>query len=288
MDIRRNHRDLTRAQKQALIRALLILKNDVPSVLRPGLQSRYDDFAQVHKNAMGGTEALVPPPHNSPLFYPWHRVFLRQFELALQNAVDDSGITLPYWDWEVAGPEVPSMPFTEDFLGGDGDIELNRVQTGPFALQQGHFELKVWLGPQGDPGLRRNFASIPNSRVPNAAQVDAALQVVPYWAEGASWETVSEGTLHNRVHQWVGGTMMDPASPNDPVFFLHHGYLDLLWERWKQRHPDQQPYLPVSDAPLHDLDALLVFNAPGTPAPWDDTFTVRDTLDTRALGYDYR
>jgi tyrosinase len=32
--------------------------------------------------------------------------------------------------------------------------------------------------------------------------------------------------LHNRVHLWVGGNMALMTSPNDPVFFLHHCFVD--------------------------------------------------------------
>lgn len=35
--------------------------------------------------------------------------------------------------------------------------------------------------------------------------------------------------LHNRVHNWMGGSMGPGTSPNDPIFFLHHAYVDKLW-----------------------------------------------------------
>ena len=28
------------------------------------------------------------------------------------------------------------------------------------------------------------------------------------------------------------------ASPGDPVFYLHHCWIDLLWARWQGDHPD--------------------------------------------------
>src|SRR6516162_9975212 len=119
LDIRRNHRDLSSAQKTAFVNAVLALKNNVDSVLHPGAQNRYDDFVGVHKNAMiSGPAMIMPMPHGGPLFYPWHRILLRQFELALQAAANDTSITLPYWDWDFSGS---SNPFTTDFLGGDGD-----------------------------------------------------------------------------------------------------------------------------------------------------------------------
>ena len=89
MDFRRNHSDMTPQQKTDFVNSILLLKNNVDSVLRPGLQSRYDDFVQIHKNSMGLGNPLAPNPHRSPLFYPWHRAFLRQFEVALQTATSN-------------------------------------------------------------------------------------------------------------------------------------------------------------------------------------------------------
>jgi hypothetical protein len=50
----------------------------------------------------------------------------------------------------------------------------------------------------------------------------------PYWPGPSSFERVSEDVLHNPVHRWIGGNMADATSPNDPVFFLHHTFLDKL------------------------------------------------------------
>jgi hypothetical protein len=33
----------------------------------------------------------------------------------------------------------------------------------------------------------------------------------------------------NLVHRWVNGNMVSMASPNDPVFWLHHANIDRLW-----------------------------------------------------------
>ena len=32
--------------------------------------------------------------------------------------------------------------------------------------------------------------------------------------------------------------MGSAASPGDPIFYLHHGWIDLLWVRWQISHPD--------------------------------------------------
>ena len=81
--------------------------------------------------------------------------------------------------------------------------------------------------------------------------------------------------------------MGDATSPNDPVFFLHHCYIDLLWENWRTQHPTSGPYLPASGTPGYDLASLLVFNKAGKPAPWAGSWKVQDTLDITSLGYTY-
>lgn len=285
MDTRHNHRDLTPAQKAAFVNAVLALKNDVDSVLHPGAQKRYDDFVEVHKNAMMGPAMFQPMPHGTSLFFPWHRILLRQFELALQAAANDNTIALPYWDWNFSGT---SNPFAPDFLGGDGDRAQNGLVTiGPFAQATGRFEVRVWDDPQGDPGLRREFGEDATAWLPTSADISAGLAKTPYSPGPSSFESVAEGVLHNPVHRWIGGNMADATSPNDPVFFLHHTFLDLLWERWKQQHPTIDPYRPVQGVPGRDLDSTLVYHAPNQPAPWPGLWTVRQTLDPAGLDFGY-
>ena len=93
MNTRKNHADLSTAEKAAFVSAVLALKNKVNSVLSPGKMKRYDDFVQIHKNAMIGPDMFMPMPHGGPLFFPWHRVLVRQFELALQSAAGDANST---------------------------------------------------------------------------------------------------------------------------------------------------------------------------------------------------
>lgn len=43
--------------------------------------------------------------------------------------------------------------------------------------------------------------------------------------------------LHGEVHNWVGGNMANPKkSPNDPIFFLHHAFIDKVWADWQGTH----------------------------------------------------
>ena len=285
MNTRKNHSDMSPAEKAAFVSAVLALKNDVDSVLAPGKMKRYDDFVQVHKNAMMGPDMIMPMPHGGPLFFPWHRVMLRQFELALQAAAGNADIALPYWDWEISGSQTP---FTDDFMGGDGDAAQGQlVVSGPFAAAGKKFEIRVWDDASGDPGLTREFGTDPTAYLPTPTQVASSLTKVPYSPGPNSWEKTCEGGLHNPVHRWVGGNMALASSPNDPIFFLHHCYIDLLWENWRKQHPTTAPYLPSSGAPGYDTASTLVYAKKGKPAPWTGSWKIQDTFDIAKLGYAY-
>ncbi|MBP5959061.1 tyrosinase family protein [Pseudomonas anatoliensis] len=283
MDIRRNHRDMSAAQKAAFIRAILILKNHTPSILRPGEQCRYDDFVQIHKNSMGLGNPITPNPHRNPLFFPWHRILIRQFEWELQVVADDPGITLPYWNWSMSGAD---NPFNDDFMGRDGDPQSNqRVTLGPFAFKGRAFDVRVWNGDEGAPELRRDFGA-DGSPLPDAQEIESVMMRTPYWSEPEGWENTIE-QMHNNVHSWVGGNMGTATSPNDPIFFLHHCHLDYLWERWKRQHPAEPAIAFADDASQDMLDVTLIFHPDIEPAPWQRTWKVGQVLDTEALDYRY-
>ncbi len=301
MGCRKNQATLTTAERQAFVNAVIRLKNEVPSQM--GLTNRYDDYVQVHLNAMTAANGWA---HQLPAFLPWHREFLRHFELDLQ-AIDPT-VTIPYWDWTAdQNPAAPGTPFTADFIGGDGDGADSRVTTGVFASANGKWQLNVLTGGSHDnkPYLRREFGlSAPN--LPSPAQRNVALNktvydVAPFnsgsndgfrnFIEG--WHSTGGGANdappqnHNRVHVWVGGNMLPATSPNDPVFWLNHCNIDRLWAVWQAMHPAAAPYGPVSGAPTgHNLNDTMIFFQ-GGPAPWPDTSTPAGVVDNHALGYWY-
>lgn len=92
MKCRKNVRNLTQAEKNDFVRACKGLKG-LPSLLHPGTQSRYDDYVEVHLNAMNSNPNWG---HGDRAFLPWHRELLYRFEKDLQSIVP--GVRIPYWD----------------------------------------------------------------------------------------------------------------------------------------------------------------------------------------------
>jgi hypothetical protein len=309
MGCRKNQSTLTPAEKTAFVNAVIALKNSVPSQM--GLTNRYDDYVQVHMNAMMASPGWA---HQAPAFLPWHREFLRHFELDLQKI--DPTVTIPYWDWTVdQDPTLPSSPFTADFMGGDGTGADNRVTTGQFAEAAGKWKLNVTTGSTNQFSrdnttyLRRHFhaaAPLGVPTLPSPAELDVALNktvydVSPYnsgspdglrnflegWIATGGAANDQPPQNHNRVHVWVDGNMLPMTSPNDPIFWLNHCNIDRLWAVWQAMHPAAPPYAPVSGAPTgHNLNDTMIFFG-GGPAPWPDTATPASVVDNHLLGYWY-
>ena len=89
MGLRKNQASLDAAEKSAFVEAVLAQKLR-PSRLHPGAadRSRYDDFVEVHLNAMAVMMQMPPAPswgHMAAAFCPWHRVLLLEFERELQS-----------------------------------------------------------------------------------------------------------------------------------------------------------------------------------------------------------
>lgn len=274
LPVRENQSALTPEKRQRFVNAVKQLKR----TFRPdGHVSIYDEYVVLHQQAFSGGHA-----HGGPAFVAWHRQYLRNFEKDLQ--VIDPKVTIPYWDFTVDNQPTSSI-WAADFMGGSGDPKDSYVvKDGPF--RQGQWYL-IWDGPH----LQRSFGLFAD-RLPTRDDVLASFEVGSYDAapydfttpvdqsfrnhvEGFSHLT-GDPEMHNRVHLWIGGSMSIVNSPNDPVFWLLHAYLDKVWAEWQARpEPD---YLPESGAREgHNLhDPMSPFDV--TPAT---------VLDHHGLGYRY-
>ncbi|MBL8230633.1 MAG: tyrosinase family protein, partial [Bryobacterales bacterium] len=109
----------------------------------------YNNLALIHQNHC---------QHGWERFLPWHRIYLYEFELALQDRCPD--VTMPYWDWTMPQycPETPEKGWIipralQAFLTGDSltflaaqgvppdQIEQLKPMVGvPFASQRRFFD----------------------------------------------------------------------------------------------------------------------------------------------------
>jgi tyrosinase len=302
--IRKDVRSLSPNEKRKFVDAVKALKiNTKDNKLG---DNRYDDYVLWHAQTMmipaGNDGALRNLAHMGPIFLPWHREFLRRFELDLRKEVPD--VSIPYWDWtfDATRPPNDSPVWQEDFMGGNGDPNNeNKVTDGPF---------KDWVTQEVDEDgnplpknqerdrLRRNFGNdVP--RLPTRADVYNAFSLefydTPYWdISSRGFRNALEGwlngpQLHNRVHVWVGGSMQLSTSPNDPVFFLNHSNVDRIWALWQELQFD---FGYPRDGAIIDRTCQRIdgFNLNDKMRPWEneaESKTIANVLNHRQLGYTY-
>jgi tyrosinase len=183
------------------------------------------------------------------LFLPWHRAYLHRLELALNDGESGDGVALPWWDW-TRTRGVPDAYAAARIDGSGNPLRGFRIDLGP--------PVNIRRTTQRSPG---NPLWLPTSTELNASLNES------------DWSAFSDNlqNLHDRVHGWVGGDMGDVTTAGfDPIFYAHHCMIDRAWYLWQVRHG-------VNNIPSTLLDFVL------------DPFsvTVRDVLDTRALGYEY-
>ena len=176
--------------------------------------TQYDTLVKYHIDAQ--TFA-----HGSPAFFPWHRGYLRHLELALQ-AVDPS-CCLPYWNWAIDSQSPENSPLFSPQAFGNQNNGCVQYAFGQFNAYypSPHCVTRQYNG--GD--TLGAFYS-----------VEAVNRVITSTSDYDTFRTTVESMLHPTPHNNIGGDMSQMHSPNDVIFFLHHGYIDFMWSQWQRRN----------------------------------------------------
>ena len=254
LDQRGNAASISAGAFEDFLRACVLLK----STPVPGQTfSEYDRWVAIHGCIMGvkspGSASFVNMGHQNIAFLPWHREYLRRFELALQSVVP--GVTIPYWPWPMvpepsalfSNARIHPIFFASSAARSVGGLFASTVPASPPAWWPAGFRWRVQPALQvgGAPVLNRG--SPMDTWPPTAASIAAteAMNVASpgvnaYWA---FWRQLEAGArMHNTGHNIVGGYMGNPVfSPNDPLFWLHHAFIDRVWSRWQARRLAGQP-----------------------------------------------
>lgn len=150
---------------------------------------------------------------------------------------------LPYWDFtldrEMKNP-VDSVIFTDLFLG-KSDNENGEVISGPF----GHWRRKIIRSVGKREIAKRSYIERMIERSPNQRRFVADLE-----------------SVHDHVHSWVGGDMAFVGNaPRDPIFYMHHAFIDCVWEMYRDREKrlGRNPEIyPQTNDTLHDPNVIML------------------------------
>ena len=364
MDKRESFTALSDLEKERFVEAIIKLKANIVNPGDPVNKqfSKYDQFVALHVAVMrftvqghvdgDGNLIQFSNAHGNLAFLPWHREFIRRFELALQQEVPK--VTLPYWDWE-KDTEANSELFTKDFIG-----ELNPGNNSVSPLSGGYFDGNVpvpapswwpnnFMGFKINSDLSDMFDNLllrgdfidrdsagnplptsqqqptPNWPIPSTilSQIKnldlsgtGAHKFYHFWMALEMGSVIISGTqrrvgpTHNTAHNYIGGHMSTGASPNDPIFWMHHCYIDRIWAHWQDNvnggfpdeltdlmgnpnppgsRPDDEMWPWVGQAtgyasimnPGPDVSHMLVDYSAEMP------IKVKQVFDYKAMGYEY-
>ncbi|PVU89461.1 hypothetical protein BB561_005350 [Smittium simulii] len=165
--------------------------------------------------------------HESPTFLPWHRRFIREFELVGQYYQPD--FSLPYWDSSIDYKDpVSSIVLTDKYLGSNGSGDDSCVSNG--------LPRKWMIDYPRKHCLRRKY-NLGNKIKPwfSPESITSDIQMSKTFIDIS---TRIEYGFHAVVHNGIGGDMISGSSPNDFAFFLHHCNVDRVWWKWQNIKPE--------------------------------------------------
>jgi Common central domain of tyrosinase len=212
ISVRKNIRTLSPAELTRYTNAVIALRKKSGT----GGLSVFEKFAETHSQQN-------EQAHQGAYFAPWHRQFLYEVEVELNKvATPGPKISIPFWDSYAYNTDFTIDPTWPRVGGASGQA----IPNSPF---------KNW-----------------NSRVPSSHSVQRQFTV----GKGTSTKLVtprfirmlisqtrlsfakfaaSLECIHNTPHTAICGDMCDvPTSANDPIFYSHHAYIDMIWQRWQK------------------------------------------------------
>ncbi|XP_035522934.1 tyrosinase-like [Morone saxatilis] len=280
--------------------------------------SVYDVFVWMHyyvsRDALlggpGNVWSNVDFAHWAPAFLPWHRVYLLHWEHEIRKLTGDMTFTIPYWDWRDAqGCDVCTdelmgarSPFDPSFLSAGSVFSSWRVLC---SRAEDYNNRGVLCDVREEGPLRRNPGNHNRNvveRLPTSAEVEFTLSL-PNYDTGAmdrsanmSFRNTLEGFgdprtglgnsshmgMHAALHVFMNGSMSSvQGSANDPIFLLHHAFVDSIYEEWLRRHRPSPSQYPESNAPIgHNSEYHMV---PFLPLHRNREFFI----SSKDLGYEY-
>ena len=221
-------------------------------------------------------------------FLPWHRYLIITYEKALREECGYKGAQ-PYWNWSLdtePGMDIRDSPVFDPVTGFGGNGEAGVPPppaapgiftlpggTGGGCVQDGPFvKLTLNIGPGEsltynphcvsrslNPTMGRylNYSNIaPLAKATTFKEFDYITEATP-----TSLNQSVPITFHGAGHWAIGGGQDYLYSSNsDPLFYLHHTFIDSLWWAWQLADPSSRfldisgPQIPFTSEPQVTLD----------------------------------
>merc|ERR1719300_1638234 len=206
----------------------------------------------------------------TPYFVSWHRLFMVQFEEIFRSyaektygfVIDD--VAIPYWDW----------------------TQVTNSSSGLPALVEDYPEWKHSLIK----GEEKNTTREAGNRFadPSFIEVLRTHVQLAYCGKNYTEFNTRIQNPHDYVHNYLGGSMPKTIEASyDPVFYLHHSFVDQQYAYWQElqtiRNLSQFASNPNREMPPFSGYTPAPVN-PNVPNP----LYLTKKFDTQGLGLNYQ
>jgi len=182
----------------------------------------YGMFVNFHRDMSFNMHAMDGGmPRGRMRFLPWHRIFLRRFEVEMQRR--DPACFVPFWDWINSSPR--GYPEWLNAFISDPPLEVPCPAMSAIIPPTA---VKITRDPTVVNGGKKK-------EIVNFANGGGALLEKKNFYE---FTHALEDFPHNNIHDWFGSgsTMANiNVSPSDPIFWTHHAEVDRQWTLWQFR-----------------------------------------------------
>ena len=188
---------------------------------RNGQPVSWVSFADIH----GTTAGFNLCPHGNWYFVPWHRAYVQMYEAAIRDLTGNADFAMPYWDW-TAHPDFPAAFGDETFDGQPNPLFVQgRLMATGDAVPTTTSGQAILDSIMAKP----TFEEFGSSRPTGQNSTD------PSWITAGGISGQLEATPHNLIHCQIRGPFMCAGtSPQDPIFQMHHGNIDRIWDAWNR------------------------------------------------------
>ena len=220
--IRKDHREMTPSEKNTYVQALT------------ANVSFLQGEATHHSNHFN-TEIHTTAGFNGTQFASWHRLFILEVEAKLRRSfiTNADKITIPYWDW-TAENDVSNISWDDNNF-----LDVNVLNNAGFGISRGNMTNGGSLANVGSLSSLQNLNSFMPTSPQNASSTSSFFSKrLEHW--------------HNAGHTFIGGTMGTFTSPRDPIFYLHHNFVDKLWQDWEDKENSIKSSFPTPPAGIND------------------------------------
>ncbi|KAF8364472.1 hypothetical protein PRIPAC_91395 [Pristionchus pacificus] len=232
--VRKEYRMMTDDERDRFHAAMWTLKRN----------GDYDRLAHIHANVN-----QAPSAHSGPSFLPWHREYVKRFEIALR--LIDPTISVPYWDTTLEGALADpkySVLWSDELMGA---VISGPVNTGVFRGWTGMTGATIVRNLGADSGRVLNMndknAALGKTRIESVMAFTSTRSGCPYSVE---WDNLE--FAHGYSHVYVGGEMFQQhTAAFDPLFFLYHSFIDSMWEDWRSQRQNRNTR-PTAYPPNND------------------------------------